>query len=281
MKTTTEIKNDMEYEVNNYGDISNEYIATIFEGEMLYKDLKFTHIHHWHTTNLVVKTHKYINEDDGDKMIHYEVYFDTTLVLELRYSEKTTRDMKYHLDELESELENESLPHDEELNMSIFGRKECGMMTEDEIDVLFSAIDKRLELTEAEEEDYKAGSGAVIIMMTKNSKVNVVIDLSYHAIPIVEEAEEGEESDNHQYRITMWMNDTLVYHIFGDVNRGYKKTGIIHDIIHHNESYMEYMETQRKRKECSTKYKCIVDKVVSETILNNDTVKHVLEFTGF
>ena len=133
MKTTTEIKyGDMEYTVEDYGDICNDYICTIFGGEMLYNDLKKINTCHWETTNLVVKTHRYVGRDgkDGNRdydqnMIHYEIYFEYNdkPVLELRYNENHSCDMNYHLGELKSQQEEENEENEDVYEIILNGIK--------------------------------------------------------------------------------------------------------------------------------------------------------------
>ena len=191
-------------------------------------------------------------------------------------------------DGLQRERDEEDLPLREEIDMSIFGRKEYGMMDDDEINELFGGeiygdnVDSSMMLNLYMHEDYYeeqnypefvdiedgAMHNKVSILLCQDRKLNVVIDLAYRT---------HEGSRNHQFIITMWFNDVLVYrNVFGEVKRGYLKKGLMYDIIQHNKAYIE---KQRIRNECSKTYCVVVDKFVSgNTNLNNDCISIVMNY---
>lgn len=203
--------------------------------------------------------------------------------------ETDIRRIEDELQQEQDEEDDEELPINDDIDMSIFGRKECGMMDDDEINELFGGdiygedgdINMMLNLYEAEDYDEERNypefvdmeEGAmhdkVSILMCQAPKVNVVIDLAYST------PQEGWLY--HEYITTMWFNDVLVYrNVFGEVKRGYLKNGLMYDIIQHNKAYIE---KQRIRNECSKKFCVVVDKFVSgNTNLNNDCINRVIDF---
>jgi hypothetical protein len=97
MKTTQEISeaSGSVYEVQNYGDVRNEDILTIFGEEMSYRKLQSKSDEKDEYTELVVK---YVNLSDNNRCTM--VYFDDVMVLEIIRSVDFSSDMTYFLSEL-------------------------------------------------------------------------------------------------------------------------------------------------------------------------------------
>jgi hypothetical protein len=98
MKITQEISeaSGCVYEVQNYGEVRNENILTIFGDEMSFNDLRDKSINEYDYTSLVIKL--YDLEDKNRRTI---VYFDDVMVLEIIRSINYSSIMSYHLRELD------------------------------------------------------------------------------------------------------------------------------------------------------------------------------------
>ena len=300
---STEMINGFEYQVKNYGD--NVWYSGVVDccGHLPYDVIK-----------------EYADEDEQTECVEFIVkhrvlsyeyerydvivtlgdceYLEEMGILKYRIFKKKLdalevdiRGIEDDLQQEQDEEDDEDIPLREEIDMSIFGRKECGMMDDDEINELFGGeiygdnVDSSMMLNLYEQEDYDeernypefvdmeegAMHDKVSILMCQARKVNVVIDLAYRTTP----TQEGWMY--HEFIMTMWFNDVLVYrNVFGEVKRGYLKKGLMYDIIQHNKAYIE---KQRIRNECSKNYCVVVDKFVSgNTNLNNDCISRVMGF---
>ena len=296
---STEMINGLEYQVKNYGenvwysgvvyccghlpyDVIKEYADEDEQTECVEFIVKHRVLSYEYERHDIIISIAGIEYAEEMGILKYNIFKLKLIALET--------DINSIEDELEEEA-NEELPLYEPIDMSIFGRKECGMMDDDEINELFGGeiygddadINMMLNLYEAEdyeeERNYPefvgmakgAMNDKVSILMCQSKKVNVVIDLAYRTTP----SQEG--WNYHEFITTMWFNDVLVYrNALADVKCNYKTKGLMYDIIQHNEAYIE---KQRIRNACSKKYSVVVDKFVSgNTNLNNDCINRVIGF---
>lgn len=88
-------------EITDYGLLEPELIAMVFGNEMIYNDLiKYTQ-------GLEVHVVVYRKKNEEKTRQHFEVYFDDKKVIDEYYGLHHSCDMFYHLNHLETEMEEE------------------------------------------------------------------------------------------------------------------------------------------------------------------------------
>jgi hypothetical protein len=148
-------------------------------------------------------------------------------------------------DEDEEEEEDRPCRYGESIDRSVFGRKDCGKMTFEEINSLFS--------------EFKYNG--CIHYKWPQGKIHVVIDIEYKT-PIFK------YSNNQGYITTVWFDDILVWGKgFDFLRKNYRSAGFVYDVVTQNKIHL-------KRE----LLKVVVDLLSHGTNLNLDCINNIMTF---